>query len=78
MKELKVNDEHRTNELSLSPGGSIIKILHDDGRILVYDKIKNPNAYIKRALKDESVSKIWCDEVAVWPKELPKTSHSVL
>ena len=65
--EFIVNDRSRTNELSLSPGGSVVTVVHKDGRRLVYDKIKKPQAYINRACGDESVVEILLDGKKVYP-----------
>jgi hypothetical protein len=78
MKELKVTDQHRTNELSLTPGGGTVKILHEDGRLLVYDKVKSVRSYVSAALKrDTTIVQIWCDDIQVWPPQQPTTSQSV-
>lgn len=66
-REFKVGDGSRTNELSHTPGGSVVKIIHSDGRNLIYDKIKKPQAYINSALRDDTVVEIWVDEVKAWP-----------
>jgi hypothetical protein len=66
-REFKVGDGSRTNELSHTPGGSVVKIIHSDGRNLVYDKVKKPQAYINSALRDDTVVEIWVDEVKTWP-----------
>ncbi len=46
-RTLNVADEFRTNNLSLTPGGSIVEITYANGKTLVYDKIKNPKKYIQ-------------------------------
>ena len=70
LKEIKVDDQHRTNELSLTPGGGIVKILHDDGKILIYDKIKHVKSYVDSVLaRDPSVIKVWHNDVLIWPIE---------
>jgi hypothetical protein len=46
-RTVKVSDEFRTNNLSLTPGGSEISITLNTGQILVYDKIKSPKKYIQ-------------------------------
>lgn len=46
-RTLNVADEFRTNNLSLTPGGSIVEITYTNGKTLVYDKIKNPKKYIQ-------------------------------
>ena len=45
-RTLKVADQFRTNNLSLTPGGSEVIITYKNGQRLVYDKIKNPKKYI--------------------------------
>ena len=55
MKPHIVNQEYRTNSLSLRPGGSTITAIMKDGRQLVYENIKNPTAYIRKAADDPTV-----------------------
>jgi len=79
MKELKVADQHRTNELSLKPGGGTVKILHDDGKLLIYDKVKNVKSYVSAVLnRDLSIVKVWCDDVQIWPPQVPPVPHAVI
>jgi len=52
MKSFKVNPEYRTNLLSNRPGGSTVTIVMANGQRLVYENIKNPSAYIKKAASD--------------------------
>jgi hypothetical protein len=66
--ELRVSDDHRKNELSLTPGGSIVKIVYRDGKRFVYDKIKNPIAYSDHAKKNETVVEIWIDNQKYWSR----------
>jgi len=61
MRPLKVDDKYRTNPSSLVPGGSVLEIHTKDGKILIYDKIKNPPAYIKRLSKDYTIVKVFID-----------------
>lgn len=75
MKELKVQDQHRTNELSFQPGGSEIKLIHDDGKSLIYDKIKIPGAYIRKAVKDPTVMEIYVDGNLKWERNKSKSSQ---
>lgn len=60
-KIIKVLDNYRTNPESHIPGGSVVETFNDKGLRLVYDKIKNPGAYIKRITKDESIIKVYVD-----------------
>ena len=57
-KIIKVLDNYRTNPESHIPGGSVVETFNDKGLRLVYDKIKNPGAYLKRITKDESIIKV--------------------
>ena len=43
----KVGDKYRINYLSLRPGGHTVFVKNWKGIILEYDKIKNPQAYIR-------------------------------
>lgn len=45
------NDESRTNELSLEPGGVTLTVTTRDGKSISYDKIKNHWAYAKKVLR---------------------------
>lgn len=58
-KIIKVLDNYRTNPESHIPGGSVVETFNDKGLRLVYDKIKNPEAYIRRITKDESIIKVY-------------------
>ena len=50
-----VRPEYRTNPLSSRPGGFTVTALLRDGRQLVYENIKNPAAYIRKAAEDPTV-----------------------
>jgi hypothetical protein len=52
---LQVADQYRTNPMSLTPGGYTVMVEYKDGTVLFYDKVKNPNAYIKRIYLDANV-----------------------
>jgi len=60
-KIIKVTDNFRTNPESLIPGGHTVEIFNDEGLRLVYDKIKNPEAYINKITKDTSIQKVYVD-----------------
>ena len=72
MSELRVTDNYRTNPLSLQPGGSTVKAIHETGKAFVYDKVKSPGAYIKRIVTDSKIAEhgaiveILIDNVSVW------------
>jgi hypothetical protein len=48
----KVKDVYRENPLSTEPGGYTVIVEQHSGRMLEYDKVKNPAAYIRTLLKD--------------------------
>lgn len=60
-KIIKVTDDYRINPASFIPGGSIVETVNDKGIRAVYDKIKNPEAYIKRITKDPSILEVYVD-----------------
>lgn len=60
-KIIKVKDTYRTNPESHIPGGSVVETFNEEGLRLVYDKIKNPGAYISRIIKDPSIVKVYVD-----------------
>ncbi len=48
---MNVKDEHRTNPLSLQPGGGVVRVTFKNGEFRDYDKIKNPAAFIQQINK---------------------------
>jgi hypothetical protein len=60
-KVIKVGDSYRTNPDSHVPGGSVVETFNDKGKTLVYDKIKNPGAYIAKITKDPSIIRVYVD-----------------
>ena len=58
MKPLKVDDKYRTSPHSLVPGGCVVEIHTKDGKVMIYDKVKNPEAYIRRISKDYNIDKV--------------------
>lgn len=60
-KVIKVTDNFRTNPESLIPGGHVVETYNNDGIRLVYDKIKNPAAYIARITKDVTIKQVYVD-----------------
>jgi hypothetical protein len=68
MSELRVSDDHRTNELSLEEGGATIRIVMRTGQVLVYDKIKSVRAYAQRAMKDSDVIEIWHENTCLYKR----------
>lgn len=64
-----VSDEFRTNNLSLTPGGSTVIVELSNGETKVYDKVKNPTAYINAILnKNPNVINVHVDTKLVWSK----------
>jgi hypothetical protein len=65
--EHRVNDDYRKNELSFTPGGTSLTI-HRNGKKLTYDKIKNVEAYARKAMQDPTVSQIWQEGTLIWER----------
>jgi hypothetical protein len=62
-------DEMRTNKLSLTPGGSVIRVLKSSHAV-VYDKIKYPEMYINKLINNSTdIVKIFVDDKLVWEKK---------
>ena len=56
----KVGDVYRTNDLSLKPGGCTIFVIDERGNVLEYDKVKNPEAYIRKLKRENlGIQKVW-------------------
>ena len=69
-RKIIVNDSHRKNDLSLTPGGDVVTLVHSNGERRVYDKIKNVAAYANHAKTDQKVIEIWCGEELIWKREI--------
>lgn len=74
MEELSSNniyiprDEMRTNKLSLTPGGSVVRVIKA-GHEIVYDKIKYPELYVQKLISNSGdIVKIFVDDKLVWKK----------
>lgn len=69
-KELIVKDQYRTNELSLKPGGFSVKVIHENGRSFVYDKIKSPASYVAYISRTENangnITEIQIEGKTIW------------
>lgn len=48
---MKVGDNYRTNPLSHKPGGSVVRVTFKNGNVLDYDKVKHPQAFIKKIME---------------------------
>jgi hypothetical protein len=67
---IKVKDEYRKNELSFSPGGSDVTVIHKNGKMLTYDKIKNIERYCTILKNDQTVIEIKVNGQDYWKKQL--------
>ena len=47
-KSIVVKDKYRKNPLSLEPGGSSVTVTFSDGFSQTYDKVKFPNAFVRK------------------------------
>jgi len=73
----RVEDKYRTNPMSLSPGGGVVKVYYEDGSARIYDKIKYPRRYIgSLSRRDDAnrVVRIDVDEELYW--ERTPTDHN--
>ena len=68
-KIIRVSDPHRTNPESLVPGGSVVETVDSKGLRLLYDKIKNPSAYVARITKDTTIVQVLVDGEIFWERE---------
>jgi hypothetical protein len=68
-RKIIVNDSHRKNYLSLTPGGVTVTLVHSNGDRLSYDKIKNVAAYAERAKLDNRVIEIRCGDELIWKRD---------
>lgn len=67
-KQLVVHDTFRTNELSHTPGGYSVTVVYNNGSSRVYDKVKNPEAYSRSIIKDQSIQKILVEGQTFWSR----------
>ena len=71
---IRVKDQHRTNPLSLKPGGQEVTIIYENGQSFIYDKVKNPGLYVKRISKTGAehgrMIEILVDVTSVWNSRL--------
>lgn len=68
-KDFRVSDDRRTNGLSFTPGGAVVTVIKEDGTRLHYDKIKNPEAYIRKMSSDLEIVEILVDGVSRWVRK---------
>jgi hypothetical protein len=65
---IKVKDEYRRNDLSLSPGGSDVTAILSNGKKLTYDKIKSVAKYCAQLKGDPLVIEILVDGETYWKR----------
>lgn len=70
--EINVKDKYRTNQLSLTPGGSVVKVQMKNGNILVYDKVKSPIAYISNLTTRDEIVEVWVNDTPLsnWKSDM--------
>lgn len=74
MANLKISDKFRTNPLSLKPGGYEVTVVYQDGQRYIYDKVKNPGAYVRHIEEKGNnahhgeVIEVLVDSATVWNK----------
>lgn len=63
------HDSMRTNELSLTPGGSIVSVQYAGGHVVEYNKVKSPKAYITKILEKsaDNIVAIFVNNEQVYP-----------
>jgi len=61
MSNLRVTDQYRRNTLSVKPGGSNVVVSYTNGTVYIYDKIKNPSAYINSVKCRGHVKDAWIE-----------------
>lgn len=54
-----VSDKYRKNILSKIPGGWTVVVEYNNGHIFEYDKVKDPEAYIKKLKRNSDVKNAW-------------------
>ena len=59
-----VAEEYRTNPMSRTFGGSLVKVEYTDGSSRIYDNIKNTTAYIRmiRRSNDDTIKNVYAVE----------------
>ena len=65
---LRVTDEHRLHDLSLTPGGSDVTAVMSNGKKLIYDKIKHVKGYCNRLILNYKVMEIYVDGELYWKR----------
>ena len=61
-KKIQVQDEYRTNKLSLEQGGHEVTVVMADGARFVYDKVKDPYRYVMSIhRKGKDIQEVYVD-----------------
>jgi hypothetical protein len=61
-------DEMRTNKLSLTPGGSVVRVVYTSHEVF-YDKIKYPKQYCQKLIGQRTdIVKVFVDDKLFWEK----------
>ena len=55
----RVGDEYRDNPMSNRPGGVTVCVKETNGKIFEYDKIKNPEAYMRKIKTENPDFECW-------------------
>lgn len=63
---LIVGDSYRKNMLSKIPGGATVTLHMESGHKLTYDKIKNMEAYLRKAFRNPKVKHAVIDETPIY------------
>jgi len=70
---MRVQDQYRKNDLSISPGGDDVFVYYTDG-LRIYDKVKSPHSYANVILAkiregySENITKIEIKDKVIWEK----------
>lgn len=65
---IKVKDQYRKNELSLTLGGSEVTAILENGKSIVYDKIKSISRYCNKLKNDHRVIEILVNGEVYWKR----------
>ena len=65
---IKVKDDYRTNDLSLTPGGSEVTTIMKNGSSKTYDKVKFVDKYCSKLMNDLDVVEILVNDQFYWKR----------
>lgn len=69
----RVEQQYRINPLSKQPGGVVVCVEQENGKIYEYDNVKCPIAYIKKIQLEHPFMKIKC----WWDKNDPGNVYRI-